>query len=67
MDSRSGRKARHGEPMTGTRKCATFPFLIPYWTDLITRMNKTIMTPQLRYERTAAMPELVEVDSASKS
>jgi hypothetical protein len=22
MDSRSNRKARHGEPMTGTRKCA---------------------------------------------
>jgi len=29
MDSRSGRKARHGEPMTGIRKCATSPFLIP--------------------------------------
>src|SRR5271157_2511683 len=26
MDSRSGRKARHGEPMTGTRKCAKSPF-----------------------------------------
>ena len=27
MDSRSGRKARHGEPMTGARKLATSPFL----------------------------------------